>query len=47
VALGAAYLKKYHPELFVLYAERLRLVAKEVIPVWETLAAEMGDAAHG
>jgi 3'-phosphoadenosine 5'-phosphosulfate sulfotransferase (PAPS reductase)/FAD synthetase len=43
----AAYLKKYHPELFVLYAERLRLVAKEVIPVWETLAAEMGDAAHG
>lgn len=40
-----AYLKKHHPALFALYAGRLRLVAKEVIPVWQTLVTEMGEAA--
>jgi phosphoadenosine phosphosulfate reductase len=37
----ATYLKKHHPELFAAYADRLATVAREVEPIWATLAAEV------
>lgn len=40
----ASYLRKHHPDLFDIYAARLNEVAREVVPVWETLHAELESA---
>jgi phosphoadenosine phosphosulfate reductase len=39
----AAYLSRYHPELYEKYQARLALVAAEVVPHWQTLLKEMSD----
>ena len=36
-----AYLKKYHPDLSAIYAEKLAAVAREIVPLWENLKVEM------
>ena len=36
-----AYLKKYHPDLSAIYAEKLSAVAREIVPLWENLKVEM------
>jgi len=36
----ADYLRKHHPDLFEIYAAKLRVVASEIVPVWETLCSE-------
>jgi phosphoadenosine phosphosulfate reductase len=39
----AAYLSRYHPDLYEKYQARLALVAAEVVPHWQTLMKEMSD----
>src|SRR4029077_1530291 len=39
----AAYLSRYHPDLYEKYQARLALVAAEVVPHWQTLLKEMSD----
>ncbi|MBN9488658.1 MAG: phosphoadenosine phosphosulfate reductase family protein [Alphaproteobacteria bacterium] len=36
----AGYLREHHPDLFEIYAAKLRVVASEIVPVWETLRLE-------
>lgn len=43
----ASYLRKYHPNLLAIYAERLHAVAQSVLPIMDTLSAELAEVVHG